>query len=139
MIDMLASSPRRSHLHEAARQSIIRMEDKRMSRWRGFKEPLRLMLQIFQDLSDKNEDFWFRATPFFTRREYVAGTVLFRRNEPAEGFYMIEQGILRAEYDLLKVGSARASSPVPPAASCRSLARLAGQQQRWLSGTAWCG
>ena len=99
-LDVLASSPRRNHLHEAARQSIIRMDDKRMARWQSFKEPLRLMLQIFQDLSDKNEDFWFRAVPFFRRCEYVAGTILFRRDESAEGFYMIEQGILRAEYDL---------------------------------------
>ncbi len=99
-LDILASSPRRLHLHEAAQRSIIHMQDTRQQRWQSFKEPLRLMLQIFQDLSDKNEDFWFRAVPFFQRREYTAGTVLFRYSEPADGFYLVEQGILRAEYDL---------------------------------------
>lgn len=98
--DMFASSPRRSHLHEAARISLDQMEVKRAPRWQSFKEPLRLMLQIFQDVSDKNEDFWFRAVPFFSRREYPAGTVLFRRGEAAEGFYLLEKGILRAEYIL---------------------------------------
>ena len=58
------------------------------------------MLQVFAELSGRNEDFWFRAAGFFARREYPAGTVLFRRAEPAEGFYLVEQGILRLEYDL---------------------------------------
>jgi SulP family sulfate permease len=58
------------------------------------------MLQIFQGLSDKNEDFWFRAVKYFMRQEALAGTVLFRRGEPAEAFYLIESGLLRAEYDL---------------------------------------
>lgn len=98
--DMLASSPRRIHLHEAAQNSLDVMEVVRHSRWQSFKEPLRLMLQVFQGLSGKNEDFWFRAVGYFQRRGYAAGDVLFRRGEPAEGFYLVESGILRAEYDL---------------------------------------
>lgn len=98
--DVLGSSPRRVHLHEAARKSLGQVEARRLSRWQSFKEPLRLMLQIFQDVSDKNEDFWFRAVRYFRRNEYPAGTVLFRRGERAEGFYLVESGILRAEYDL---------------------------------------
>ncbi|KAK0734849.1 sulfate transporter family-domain-containing protein [Lasiosphaeria miniovina] len=99
-IDLLGSSPRRAHLHEAARKSLGQMEGKQVTRWQSFKEPLRLMLQIFRDVSDKNEDFWFRSVKYFSHSEYVAGTVLFRRGEPAEGFYLLESGILRAEYDL---------------------------------------
>jgi SulP family sulfate permease len=98
--EMLSSSPRRSHLHEAARKSLNHTQVVRLSRWQSFREPLRLMLQIFHDLSTHNEDFWFRAVPYFRRREYVAGSVVFRRGEPAEGFYLLESGILRAEYDL---------------------------------------
>ncbi|KAK3943747.1 sulfate transporter family-domain-containing protein [Diplogelasinospora grovesii] len=102
-LDMpFASSPRRNHLHEAARNSLLTKNHTKSvsSRWQSFKEPLRLMLRIFQDLSDKNEDFWFRAVRYFQRREYQAGTVLFRRGEKANGFYLVEAGILRAEYDL---------------------------------------
>ncbi|KAK4154726.1 sulfate transporter family-domain-containing protein [Chaetomidium leptoderma] len=97
---MLGSSPRRDHLREAARNSLGQVEAKRSTRWQSFKAPLRLMLQIFRDVSDKNEDFWFRAARYFERAEHAAGTVLFRRGERAEGFYLIESGVLRAEYDL---------------------------------------
>ncbi|KAK4202216.1 sulfate transporter family-domain-containing protein [Triangularia verruculosa] len=98
--DLLGSSPRRSHLRQAARNSLGTMEVRdKLSKWQSFKEPLRLILRIFQDVSDKNEDFWFRAVGYFERREYPHGTVLFRSGEPAEGFYLLESGILRAEYE----------------------------------------
>ncbi|KAK1781064.1 sulfate transporter family-domain-containing protein [Copromyces sp. CBS 386.78] len=101
-LEPLGSSPRRSHLQVAARHALNQQaEQQRVStRWQSFKEPLRLMLQIFQDVSDKNEDFWFRAVGYFKRLQYPAGTVIFRRGEKAEGFYLLEQGMLRAEYDL---------------------------------------
>lgn len=98
--NLISSSPRRSHLHEAAQHSLNQMEVAHTPKWQSFKEPLRLMLQIFQGLSDKNEDFWFPAVRYFARQESLAGTVLFRRGEPAEGFYLVESGLLRAEYDL---------------------------------------
>jgi SulP family sulfate permease len=97
---MLGSSPRRDHLREAARNSLGQVEATRSARWQSFKAPLRLMLQIFRDVSARNEDFWFRAVPYFRRAEFAAGTVVFRRGQRAEGFYLIESGILRAEYDL---------------------------------------
>ncbi|KUI66878.1 hypothetical protein VM1G_01962 [Cytospora mali] len=97
---LLGSSPRRSHLHKAAKESMTKKEVTRLSRWRNFKEPLRLMLQIFHDLSDKNEDFWMRAKDYFERRQYHDGEILFRAGDPATGFYLVESGILRAEYDL---------------------------------------
>ncbi|KAK9439132.1 sulfate transporter family protein [Metarhizium brunneum] len=94
------NSPRQTHLVEAAREALTSVDIPHPSKWQGFNEPLRLMLQIFQGLSGKNEDFWFQATPYFKRKEYPAGTVLFRRGEEANGFYLVERGILRAEYDL---------------------------------------
>jgi SulP family sulfate permease len=108
---LIASSPRRSHLQEAARQSLNHMDNlspldttttTTTPRYQNFSEPLRLILQIFSSLSspDKNEDFWFRAVPFFARQTHAPGTILFRRGELATGFYLIESGLLRAEYDL---------------------------------------
>ncbi|KAK1241514.1 hypothetical protein MKX08_001488 [Trichoderma sp. CBMAI-0020] len=99
-LDAPLNSPRRNYLAEAAHDALNSVEIQRRSRWQSFNEPLRLMLQIFQGLSDKNEDFWFQATPYFTRKEYPAGTTLFKRGEPADGFYLLERGIIRAEYDL---------------------------------------
>lgn len=94
------NSPRRTHLVEAARDALSNIDAQRPSKWLSFKEPLRLMLQIFQGLSDKNEDFWFPAIAYFVRKEFAAGDVIFRRGEPAKGFYLVERGIVRAEYDL---------------------------------------
>lgn len=98
--ELVLNSPRQSHLHKAAKDVLSSTETARGTRWRSFKEPLRLILQIFQSVSKQNEDFWFRATPYFVRKEYATGTVLFRRGDPANGFYLVEEGILRAEYDL---------------------------------------
>ncbi|PFH59011.1 hypothetical protein XA68_12916 [Ophiocordyceps unilateralis] len=98
--DPLLNSPRRNHLAQAAREALTHAEGERPQRWQSFKEPLRLMLQVFQGLSDKNEDFWFPARSYFKRRDYSSGTVLFCRGEAADGFYLVESGILRAEYDL---------------------------------------
>ncbi|KAH7016079.1 sulfate transporter family protein [Microdochium trichocladiopsis] len=99
-MDNVFNSPRRHHLHQAAHDALTNTESERTSRWRSFKEPLRLILQIFQSVSSNNEDFWFRAVGYFRRREYAAGSKLYKRGEPADGFYLVEKGILRAEYDL---------------------------------------
>ncbi|CAJ2501764.1 Uu.00g046170.m01.CDS01 [Anthostomella pinea] len=97
-LDMLSQSPRRHHLHQAARTVLTQQEIRRTTRWQSISEPLRLMLQVFHDVSERNEDFWFRARPYFARKEYAAGTVLYQRGEPANGFYLLERGELHAEY-----------------------------------------
>ena len=61
---------------------------------------MRLILQTFQGLTDRNEDFWFRAVPYFRKKQFVKGETLYRRGDSAGSFYLIEEGILRAEYSL---------------------------------------
>ncbi|MBE3048902.1 SLC26A/SulP transporter family protein [Candidatus Bathyarchaeota archaeon] len=101
LLEIPTGSPRGALLREAAQRAITDAEAAHHHpRWQSFREPLRLMLQIFQGLSDENEDFWFRAAPFFARRSHPAGTVLFRMGEEARGFYLVESGVLREEYDL---------------------------------------
>ncbi|KAI1280967.1 sulfate transporter family-domain-containing protein [Xylaria sp. FL0933] len=97
--DLLSQSPRRHHLHEAARNVLTQHEIRRTTRWQSISEPLRLMLQVFHHVSNKNEDFWFRAKPYFSRKEIPAGTVLYHRGEQANGFYLLERGELHAEYE----------------------------------------
>lgn len=74
------ASPRRSYLHEAA-TTVLDSHSKSTAQraWSTFKQPLPLILQTFQSLSDKNQDFWFLALPFFMRREYHANTMLYER------------------------------------------------------------
>jgi len=97
-VDTQFSSPRHNQLHRAATAGLD--ENPVETRYVNFKEPLRLILQTFQGLTEKNEDFWFQIVPFFIKKEYVAGTTLYHRGEPATGFYLLESGILRADYVL---------------------------------------
>ncbi|KAH8676260.1 sulfate transporter family protein [Xylariales sp. PMI_506] len=116
--DFLSQSPRRNFRHKVATNVLIEHEIKRASRWQTISEPLRLMLQIFHDLSDKNEDFWFRATPYFVRKEYHAGTVLYHRGEPANGFYLLERGELRADYE---TPQGKLTEPIVQGTTCGEL------------------
>ncbi|KAJ2906999.1 uncharacterized protein MKZ38_008567 [Zalerion maritima] len=95
------NSPRTMERTVAAK-TVIEEHDTvhRAAKWRHFTAPLRLILQIFDDLSDKNEDFWFGASKYFVRRHYAEGFVLFRPGGPADGFWLLEKGMLRAEYNL---------------------------------------
>lgn len=97
-MDTQFSSPRRNQLHRAA--TTLMDESPPETRYSNFKEPLRLILQTFTGLTKENEDFWFRIVPFFVRKEYAAGTILFHTGESAMGFYLLESGILRADYNL---------------------------------------
>ncbi|KAI0395740.1 sulfate transporter family protein [Xylariaceae sp. FL0594] len=116
--DMLSQSPRRHHLHEAAKNVLTQQEIKRATRWQSISEPLRLMLQVFHNVSNKNEDFWFRAKPYFVRREIAAGTVLYRLGEEADGFYLLERGELNAEYE---TPQGRLSEPIVQGTTCGEL------------------
>ena len=70
------------------------------SRWGEYKQPLQLILQTFSKISDQLEDFWTPAGPYFTRKDFAAGTTLYRVGERANGFFLLEEGILKAKYDL---------------------------------------
>ncbi|KAK5053925.1 hypothetical protein LTR84_001887 [Exophiala bonariae] len=97
--EFMGNSPRRNFLHQAA-QSTLDADTSTTGKWHSFKQPLPLLLQIFADLSEKNEDFWYKATQYFERVIYPKGSVLFNVGDQASGFYMLEEGILRADYDL---------------------------------------
>ncbi len=98
--DVMFGSPRRQQLQKVAATTVREHDVLPPSRWKTFKQPLPLILQTFQGLTDKNEDFWYRACPFFKRKEYVAGVTLYKRGDRPDGFYLLEDGIFRAEYDL---------------------------------------
>lgn len=98
--DLSVGSPRRNFLVQAAKTTINENRSSGEARWRNFKQPLPLILQVFHGLTDKNEDFWFRAVGYFERREYPKGKVLYSRGDEPDGFYLLQAGLLRAEYDL---------------------------------------
>jgi SulP family sulfate permease len=77
--DVTASSPRRTHVHLAAASTLKSAEVVQSTRWQNFKQPLPLILQTFQGMTIRNEDFWFQAVKYFKRRDFAEGTVLFRK------------------------------------------------------------
>ena len=96
---IIHSSPRQNLLHQAATSALAAPNLVPPSKWSNFQPPLPLLLQTFHNLTSRNEDFWHLATPYFTRRELLAGTILYARGDEPDGFYILEAGILRAEYD----------------------------------------
>jgi SulP family sulfate permease len=80
----MGSSPRQQILHDAATYAIKEERSRApqvMSTpsYQHFRQPMPLLMQIFHELSDKNEDFWFRIAPFFARETIPAGTVLWNQ------------------------------------------------------------
>ena len=100
--DGLTSSPRRRYLQEAATETIREDETAVMApaTWTAMRQPLPLLLQTFQGLTQRNEDFWFPACAYLTRESYTAGSVLYQEGDQPQGFYLLESGMLRAEYKL---------------------------------------
>lgn len=76
--DAAPNSPRRNLVYQAAASTL---KDQAVSpvRWQHFKQPLPLLLQTFQELTEKNEDFWFKACSYFKRQEFSQGAVVFSR------------------------------------------------------------
>lgn len=98
--DSFIGSPRTALRDEAATRTIVERGAPERTKWQNLKQPLPLILQAFQDLTSKNEDFWHRAIPYFVRREYAKGHMLYARHDPPNGFYLLQSGILRADYFL---------------------------------------
>jgi len=69
------------------------------SKWKHFSQPTKIILQTFEGVSSKNEDFWHVVAPFFERKEYPRGTLLYSRGDEPDGFYVVETGRLRADYE----------------------------------------
>lgn len=101
-LDAIYGSPRTNLRHRAATEAIVEDQSTTPSqtKWQNLKQPLPLLLQAFQDLTSQSEDFWFRACPYFSRRSYTKGQLLYARHDRPDGFYLLQSGILRAEYAL---------------------------------------
>ncbi|KAK9455497.1 sulfate transporter family-domain-containing protein [Dipodascopsis uninucleata] len=64
------------------------------------KQPLTLWMQIMHELSPYSASFWEPLCDSFRREQHLKGTKLYDQNAEADGFYVVESGILKAEYHL---------------------------------------
>jgi sulfate permease, SulP family len=99
-LDSLVGSPRRDLLRQAASTTISESPAPDPVRWQNFNQPLPLILKAFDELTSKDETFWQRAAPYFAKRQFVKGQKLYGRGDRPDGFYLLESGMLRCEYDL---------------------------------------
>ena len=97
---MKFNSPRQNHLHHVATMTLSEQDPAPPARWDKYKQPLQLLLQTFSTVSDKPEDFWAPAAAYFVRKDFSARNTLYTAEEPADGFYILESGMLKAKYDL---------------------------------------
>ncbi|GAA5859563.1 hypothetical protein JCM1840_006350 [Sporobolomyces johnsonii] len=96
-IESFAGSPRASHLRNAAKQTISRPETPQPMM--NFQQPLPILLQSLRPYSpDLNEDYCFRLVPYFKRVHVERGTTLWTNGSEPDAFYVIESGMLRANY-----------------------------------------
>lgn len=97
---LYGASPRTNLRNQAATATMFEDSQPERTKWQNLKQPLPLILQAFQDLTTKNEDFWFRAVPYFERRDFAKGQLLYERHDRPNAFYLLQKGILRADYSL---------------------------------------
>ncbi|EEP80988.1 conserved hypothetical protein [Uncinocarpus reesii 1704] len=102
--ELPVNSPRRYYLHQLAANTLREEAASPPSSSPPTGKPhhpppLPLLMHTFQGLTTKTEDFWAPAAAFFTRAEYPASSVLYRSGDSAHYFYLLESGMLRAEYD----------------------------------------
>ncbi|KAL8961563.1 MAG: hypothetical protein Q9193_001901 [Seirophora villosa] len=102
--EIIYSSPRRNQLQQVATTAFREQDPIPHTRWQYYEQPFQLLVQTFSTVSEKPEDFWYRAVPFFERRQFDAGNILYSREEIADGFFLLESGMLKAEYILPQLG-----------------------------------
>lgn len=96
----LVGSPRRDLLYQAATTTITETAEPEQRKWQNFNQPLPLLLQAFSEMTTQTTDFWYRAVPYFEKRQFVKGQMLYTKGDKPDGFYLLQSGILRAEYYL---------------------------------------
>lgn len=102
LLDPYGHSPRRNYLQQAALSTLRENETSASitQKWTTFRQPLPLLLQTFHDLTTyQSEDFWYPACAYFRREVYPKDTVLYYEGDEPKMFYLLESGMLRAEYE----------------------------------------
>ncbi|KAL8839501.1 MAG: hypothetical protein Q9170_001724 [Blastenia crenularia] len=102
--EIIYSSPRRTQLQQVATTAFREQGSIPHTRWQNYGQPMQLLVQTFSTVSDKSEDFWQRAVSFFERKAFCTGSTLYKREEMADGFYLLASGMLKAEYILPQLG-----------------------------------
>ncbi|KAJ6632540.1 sulfate transporter family-domain-containing protein [Mycena sp. CBHHK59/15] len=91
----LAGSPRRSHLRDAGRRTIANEVRPLES---STAEPYNTLVKVFSSYEGVDLEQFRPMLSYLQRMSVSEGMVLWRQNDPADGLYIIESGVLRASY-----------------------------------------
>jgi len=93
----LASSPRRSQLHDAGYRTIGNDISSYLAAGES-AEPYNTLIKAFSSYGDVNREKLRPLVPYLERRSVPEGMILWKQNEDPDGLYFIESGVLRASY-----------------------------------------
>lgn len=99
-LDVSTASPRGSFLQKAVASTLSQTDAVPPSKFSNLSQPLLLIMQTFCNLSDKNIDFWHRASKYFKRVPLPRGHILYSAGDTPNGFYLLEEGMLTCTYEL---------------------------------------
>ncbi|KAJ7021466.1 sulfate transporter family-domain-containing protein [Mycena alexandri] len=94
--DSFVGSPRRSHLRDAGHRTIANEVPPLEP---GISaEPYNTLVKAFSSYGDVDLEQFRPMLSYLERMSVPEGQVLWRQNDPADGLYIIESGVLRASY-----------------------------------------
>ncbi|KAJ7153000.1 sulfate transporter family-domain-containing protein [Mycena filopes] len=95
--DSFVGSPRRSHLRDAGHRTIA--NEVRPSSPGVSAEPYNTLVKAFSSYGDVDLEQFKPLLSYLQRMSVPDGQILWRQNDdPADGLYIIESGVLRASY-----------------------------------------
>ncbi|RKF61325.1 Uncharacterized protein C24H6.11c [Erysiphe neolycopersici] len=92
------NSPRGNHLVRVATATLN--QGRNELRFFNTRGPLHIILQSFGALTSLKDELWFKAVPYFQRKDFLTSTIVYQSGDQAEDFFLLEQGIMFAEYNL---------------------------------------
>jgi len=126
------NSPRSHHLNTAATTTLSESDISFPAKYQSFAQPLPLILQAFKDFTTRDIDFWHRALPFFQLRTYATNTILFTLGDMPKAFWLIEDGVVRADH-VLEQGSY--AERIVAGTTCGELPFLSGTKRTATAST----
>ncbi|CAG8571542.1 8622_t:CDS:10, partial [Diversispora eburnea] len=86
-------SPRHKLVQAAGR---VTLHEERPRKY--LSKATKILIEAFQDITDKNEEFFNQLAPYFHEIKVPAGVILWKQDERPDCLYLVEKGILRATW-----------------------------------------
>lgn len=99
-MDITRATPRTTQVYKAAQKTVHYEQgiQNRLSTGNDFlkKKPLPLVMITFSGLSDKNEKFWSKLTPFFIKEQIPENFTFYDTSKDRPAFFIVESGLIRS-------------------------------------------